>query len=322
MATKIREQPSHSKEALAERRNAAYKDLPWTAFFVSWIKAEEDPILKIFFKGNDMQEEVDNFCGGHRWLWNAHRVHFFDRVLRESVRGEIGYPENKRQPATQVVNLGAGLDTRSIRMAEIETPDGTKSEPRYFEVDREAITDYKKMCYDLEGYNYDNNVIIGGDYIASFDDVFHRFQERGLKRDEPTTIVWEGNTAYFPRPVTLQTIANVCKFFKDTTVYFAMDIVPTSVTNGNYRDVIKKELGLLSVLDQWDDMGLPRPVGYDDVETDIVKPVNVMLAAEGINGKVCLVSNEPLKDYANLDIDPDISDDANLYRMVNLIYQV
>eukprot|EP00127_Corallochytrium_limacisporum_P006787 Clim_evm2s236 gene=Clim_evmTU2s236 len=292
LANKLPE-PSTSTSALSERRDAAYKELPWTAFFVSWIKAIEDPIHKIFFKGNDMQEE----------------------------QNRNGLDKTGFMPATQVITLGSGLDTRSIRMAEIETPNGMKVRPRFFEVDREAILEYKKMCYDIEGYNYENDVIISGDYVDDFDGVFSRFEERGLKRDKPTTIVWEGNVMYLSPADVHQTIVKICKFFKSTNVYFAVDIMPTTWADERVAGVIKHELGLLHLLYELRRLGYPIYNGYDDVEGEMVKPANGMLPAADVKGTLVYVSNEPCKQYADPQDYPDVSEDCLQYRMINFIYQ-
>eukprot|EP00127_Corallochytrium_limacisporum_P006010 Clim_evm87s215 gene=Clim_evmTU87s215 len=320
LANKLPE-PNNSTSSLSERRDAAYKDLPWTAFFVSWIKAIEDPIHKIFFKDNDMQEEQNRVFGGHALTWPAHRVHFFDRIVRDSVRAENGLDKTGLMPATQVITLGSGLDTRSIRMAEIETPNGMKVKPRYFEVDREAILEYKKMCYGIEGYDYENDIIISGDYVDDFDGVFNKFEASGLKRDEPTTIVWEGNVMYLSPADVHQTIVRICNFFKSTNVYFAVDIMPTTWADDRVADVINHEFGLVHFIHELRRIGYPLHNGYDDVEGELVKPANDMLPAADVKGTLVYVSNEPCKQYADPQEYPDVSDDCLQYRMINFIYQ-
>eukprot|EP00127_Corallochytrium_limacisporum_P002568 Clim_evm4s134 gene=Clim_evmTU4s134 len=309
-----------TRKALAERREAAYKDLPWTAFFVSWIKSTEDPIHKIFFKDNDMREDAERVCGGHVHIWPTLRGHFFDKIVRDSVGGENGLHDKGYKVATQIVNLGAGLDTRSIRMAEIQTKNGVKA-PRYFEVDREVIADYKTMCYDLEGYNHDNCVITGGDYVTGFDDIFRHFENNGLQRDTPTVVIWEGNINYLTTADLHQTIVRLCKFFQNTTLYIAFDCAPPHMTDGRHREFVKEELALVCLLDKWHELGLPPLANYIDVEEEIVNPPRKMFSAEGINGTLTFVSNEPVKQYADPSKYPDVNNDANLYRMISLIYE-
>eukprot|EP00127_Corallochytrium_limacisporum_P004799 Clim_evm4s179 gene=Clim_evmTU4s179 len=308
---------SDTESTLAERRDAAYKDLPWTAFFVSWTKAIEDPIQKIFFKDNDVQDEMDRACGGYPLLWPLHRVHFFDRIARQSVNGEICVGK----PTNQIVTLGSGLDTRSVRMAEVEASDGSRSRPRYYEIDREAIVEYKKMCYDLEGYNYENNAMVSGDYIAEFDQVFRILEERGLRRNEPVTIIWEGNLGYLDSSDVLRTILRICRFFENTTVYFAIDVIPTAWCNERRGEFLQEELGMLHILEELLRLGIPMFNGYDDIETEIITPINDMLSVEGVKGTLVLVSNESCTKYANPQLYPNTSKDTDHYRMIHFRYQ-
>eukprot|EP00127_Corallochytrium_limacisporum_P000220 Clim_evm37s7 gene=Clim_evmTU37s7 len=321
--TMVKPQPSQFKESLASRKDEAYQNIPWTAFYASYLKAPEDPFVRCLFNPEDLHNEIfNNLCGGHYHAWPMYRVHFYDRIMKQSVSGRLGHHSGKGyRPVTQMVTLGAGLDTRSVRTP---TVPGRRGEPvalRFYETDCENLLNYKQLCFQHEGYSTDRLVCVPGNYVTEFDKIFARFEEQGLKRDQPTMVTWEGNIMYNPHNDVLKTVVNVCDFFRDTALYFAYDSLPSAMIadpSGTWRE----EVGLAHVMEKITEMGCPFVNGLDDHHKEVVEPVNKMLEEAGIPGTIALISDESCMTYADPVHHPDVNDDAHKYRMVNIIYDL
>ena len=147
-------------------------------------------------------------------LWIAIRTAFLDRAI-----------EKLMPRATQVVLLGAGLDTRAARLP--------RPGVRYFEVDAPASQRWKlERVGSLPGYPLEAAT------YASCDFEHHDFVERlasvGFDPDAPAVFVWEGVTYYLTEPAvraTLRRIAEACH--PETTVLF--DFVRRDIVNGELR---------------------------------------------------------------------------------------
>ncbi len=108
----------------------------------------------------------------------SYRTRFFDDALvAEFKRG-----------VKQVVVLGAGLDTRSLRLGGAGVT--------FYEVDCEAVLSYKQRQLADHGYAAEASVYVPGDYIR--DDVWALLKARGFDAGAETFFIWEGNTMYIP----------------------------------------------------------------------------------------------------------------------------
>jgi methyltransferase (TIGR00027 family) len=123
----------------------------------------------------------------------ALRTHLIDEALREALgRG-----------TRQVVLLGAGLDNRAARLAEL-------APLRVFEVDHPATLSYKEGRLARAGRSRPANVtVVRVDFER--DELDERVLEAGLAATEPSFWIWEGVTVYLTRAAIAATLAAVAR---------------------------------------------------------------------------------------------------------------
>ena len=88
----------------------------------------------------------------------------------------------------QVVILGAGLDTRAVRM---QAPG-----VRYFEIDDPATLKWKQTCYERESIGTSVTFIPGNYVTDGLIDVL--LNNNAFDFAVPTYFIWEGNVMYLP----------------------------------------------------------------------------------------------------------------------------
>lgn len=129
-------------------------------------------------------------------LWIAVRTAFIDRLVQRLI-GPCGF--------TQVVMLGAGLDTRSARLAAPGV--------RYFEVDHPATgAEKRRRTAALDGYPVDGATYVPCDFER--EDFLDGLVAAGFRTDAPAVVVWEGVCCYLTEPAvraTLHRIATGCE---------------------------------------------------------------------------------------------------------------
>jgi len=149
-------------------------------------------------EGEAIAKEVDAFLHD-RELWVAVRTAFIDEQL-------VGFK------GSQVVILGAGLDSRAARLA--------RAGVRFFEVDQPASQrDKLERIARIDDYPRDAATHVACDFEK--DDFLDRLTAAGFAADAPAFIVWEGVTPYLHEPAiraTLRRIAHGCH--PETTVIF------------------------------------------------------------------------------------------------------
>lgn len=87
----------------------------------------------------------------------------------------------------QVVLLGAGLDTRALRLG--------RPEVNFYEIDRREVLDYKRRQLEAHGYALRSR-LVACDYLR--DDLFAALDGAGFDADADSSFLWEGNTMYLP----------------------------------------------------------------------------------------------------------------------------
>lgn len=125
-------------------------------------------------------------------LWIAVRTATLDNEIRQVTRAPLGF--------TQVVILGAGLDTRAARLHQ---PGVT-----YFEVDHPATQrDKRNRLRKLAGYPLSAATFVACDF--EHDDFLDALVAAGFRATAPAIFVWEGVTMYLPEPVVRSTVRRV-----------------------------------------------------------------------------------------------------------------
>jgi methyltransferase (TIGR00027 family) len=156
-----------------------------TAFVVAEYRAEEnyaiaplyrDDVVGIFLSSASRHAAAQAAAGfPHVRELVKLRTRYFDDMLTRQIS----------QGCRQVVILGAGLDTRAIRLAAPGV--------RFFEIDDASTMTLKRYCLSQHGLGGDV-ALIGGNYVT--DGMLALLTAHGLDVDLPTFVIWEGNTMY------------------------------------------------------------------------------------------------------------------------------
>lgn len=117
------------------------------------------------------------------------RTRHIDGALLDAVRGGD----------RQVVNLGAGFDSRAYRFA------NELRDVRTFEVDYPPTQEYKKLrLKEMLGRIPSSVRFVPMDFRK--DDLLRQLKKSGYREDEPTFFIWEGVTYYLSEPLIRTTL--------------------------------------------------------------------------------------------------------------------
>ena len=173
-------------------------------------------------------------------LWVALRTRFIDDcVTRALDRG-----------VEQVVILGAGLDTRSARLA--------RSGVRFFEVDQPASQAEKcERLSRLEEYPLDSTTFVACDFEA--DDFLERLRNGGHDPTAPTVFVWEGVIYYLAEEAARSTLSRVAAEV-DPSALLVFDYLSTKMARSSPR-LRPEDRAMKGIVDE---LGEPMQFGIDD----------------------------------------------------------
>jgi methyltransferase (TIGR00027 family) len=180
---------------------------------------------------------------GHMDLWMGVRTAFLDGEVRAYTSAQGG-------AFSQVVILGAGLDSRAARLG--------KSGVRFFEVDHPSTQAYKQgRLRALAGYPVEAATYVPCDF--EHDDFLDQLAQAGFRKDSPALFIWEGVTYYLTEPAVRATLSRIAKGCAPaSTVVF--DYVMRKLVEGvRIQDRQKEMLKLLG------DIGEPFRFGVNDV---------------------------------------------------------
>lgn len=194
-----------------------------------------DPIANIFV-GPEMAAWVDRVTQSS--VSTRHLINYRTRYFDDYLAGEM------ERGVTQVVLLGAGLDTRSLRLGR---PGVT-----FFEIDRREVIDYKRQRLERFGY-FTPSVFVEADYIR--EDWLAALEARGFKPGEETYFIWEGNTMYIPAEAIssflIRLRARVARF------RISFDYVADGMIEGNAATQLVR---------QFETMGAKWVTGFADIQ--------------------------------------------------------
>jgi methyltransferase (TIGR00027 family) len=225
------------------------EDVSGTAFVVAEYRAEEnrevtpiyrDPVVGLFLSdaSRDAAERVASRFPPVKDMVKT-RTRYFDDMLESQIADDVG----------QVVILGAGLDTRAVRMKAAGV--------RYFEIDDPSTIELKRSCYANAGIDADM-ALIPGNYVA--DGLIDLLGANGFEFDVRTYVIWEGNVMYMPLASDKQTMLQLKRHVKRFRLSF--DYLTESV--------IRKTTGdesLTILVESFEAMGAPWLSGIDDIHS-------------------------------------------------------
>ena len=225
------------------------KDVSGTAFVVAEYRAEEnrevtpiyrDPVVGLFLSdaSRAASERVASRFPPVKDMVKT-RTRYFDDMLESEIADDV----------RQVVILGAGLDTRAVRMQSAGV--------RYFEIDDPLTIELKRDCYANARIDADVT-LIPGDYVA--DGLIELLDANGFEFDVPTYVIWEGNVMYMPLSSDKQTMRQLKRHVKRFRLSF--DYLSESVITKTTGDE-----GLTILVESFEAMGAPWLSGIDDIHS-------------------------------------------------------
>ncbi|MEY4483119.1 MAG: hypothetical protein RL693_571 [Verrucomicrobiota bacterium] len=166
------------------------------------------------------------------------RTRYFDDCLKSEMERGL----------KQVVLLGAGLDTRSLRLGNPAVS--------FYEIDQGEVLLYKRQCLEGNGYSVRSH-LIEGDYIQ--DDLLAMLESRGFRANEETYFIWEGNTMYIPGNAILSFLnrlkAGVPRF-RISFDYLSEQLIQQ---NTGFE-------GAVNLINGFAEMGAPWVTGFADIQ--------------------------------------------------------
>jgi methyltransferase (TIGR00027 family) len=221
-----------------------------TAFVVAEYRAEEnretaplyrDPVVELF-----LNEETRDAAGRMAVRFPPVkdmvkiRTKYFDDTLAKHLRMQF----------RQVVILGAGLDTRAVRM---QAPG-----VRYFEIDDPATLKWKQTCYERESIGT-NVTFIPGNYVTDgLIDVL--LNNNAFDFAVPTYFIWEGNVMYLPLDEVKQVLRDLTRHLKRFRV--SCDYMAEAVISKTTGDA-----GITTLVESFAAMGAPWVSGIRDIRS-------------------------------------------------------
>lgn len=150
----------------------------------------------------------------HMELWIAVRTAFIDEQLLHCHRSE---------GISQVVVLGAGLDTRAARLA--------REGLCFFEVDHPATqADKRQRLAQLERYPAGAMSLVPCDF-ESDENPIEALVTAGLDPNVPTFVIWEGVTPYLSEGAVLATASRIARGLHERSLV-AFDFVSKRLAEG------------------------------------------------------------------------------------------
>ncbi|HEY5933645.1 MAG TPA: class I SAM-dependent methyltransferase [Kofleriaceae bacterium] len=189
--------------------------------------------------GAEIASELDR-RGASMERWFAVRTTYLDRLVGQAI---------DRLPASQIVILGAGYDTRAARLA--------RPGVRFFEVDHPATqTAKRERLARLPGYP-DAATYVSCDFER--EDPIDRLTASGFERAQPTFVIWEGVVMYLTETSIRRTLSRLATGL-DPRSALAFDFVGGKLGTG---------LGLSPADEQRrsyvGELGEPLVFGTDDI---------------------------------------------------------
>jgi methyltransferase (TIGR00027 family) len=142
-----------------------------------------------FLRTSPFRDDPERARHNPNYFWVNARTHHFDALLVDALS----------TGATQVVNLGAGFDSRAYRFRE------RFPQARFFELDLPATIAAKRdRVVKIFGAVPDRVVLVATDFTTRPLDAVLR--DAGHDRTQRTFFIWEGVTPYLPEAANVSTL--------------------------------------------------------------------------------------------------------------------
>ncbi len=177
----------------------------------------DDPFARVLAGPGGFEDAARYELGfPHIELFVALRTALFDQETRRWL--SRGF--------TQVVLLGAGLDTRAARFGQRGV--------RFFEVDHpKTQADKLARLAALPGYPFENAAYVPCDFAEN--DFVERLDSSGFRADIPSLLIWEGVTYYLEEPAVRATLRRIAEKLHPGSVLL-FDHVGKRMGRGDVRE--------------------------------------------------------------------------------------
>lgn len=164
----------------------------------------------------------------------GYRTRYFDDWLAAELKRGVG----------QVVLLGAGLDTRAIRLGQASAI--------FFEIDQADVLGFKQAQLERHGYTA-RSQFVAADYVR--DNWLDRLERCGLDPARETAFIWEGNTMYLPAAAIEALLTEL------------RQRIPRARISFDYlsAELIARVAGADQLLDGFANIGAPWVTGFDGI---------------------------------------------------------
>jgi len=172
-----------------------------------------------------------------------------ERFMRDALSVSV-----KHDGARQVLILGSGYDTRAVRKKKYSD----NYQVRFFEVDKANVLAYKKEVFEAH-YTDPNAKYIPMDYVQ--ENMIGILKNAGIDFNQPTHVIWEGNTMYLKKPDALKVLKQLATHIKKLSISF--DYLHPEVLSG---ELSTEETS--SMLTEFEDVGAKMVNGFspDEIE--------------------------------------------------------
>jgi methyltransferase (TIGR00027 family) len=182
------------------------------------------------------------------------RTQYFDEVLLQEIRGGV----------QQVVILGAGFDSRSLRFS-----DALRA-VRVFEVDMPEVLALRAERLFEERPMPSSAIAVPIDF--EHQDAAAALRERGFSSDAVTLFLWEGVTYYLPEDAVKAILHIVAHSGRGSSILF--DYVTRSFVDGDHSGY-----GTRRLADAWRRLGNVNRFGVDDVVA-FTRPIGLKVRSD------------------------------------------
>ncbi len=173
-------------------------------------------------------------------LWVALRTRYLDDCVTRALDRGIA----------QVAILGAGLDTRAVRLG--------RSGVRFFEVDQPASqADKRERVSKFEGYPLDAATFVPCDFER--DDFVQRLADAGFDRRAPACLVWEGVVYYLAEDAARSTLGRVASALEPRSLLI-FDYLNSHMAKSSPR-LRDEDRAMKDIIEE---LGEPMQFGIDD----------------------------------------------------------
>jgi methyltransferase (TIGR00027 family) len=199
---------------------AEIKNVTGTAFIVAEFRADENSAAEPLFRDEIVSLFLDDATkkAADGFLTVFPPIKQMIKVRTRYLDDRLD--EQLRQGFRQVVVLGSGFDTRSIRKQTAGV--------NYFEIDDPGTLNFKKARLEANNIRAGTNYI-SGDYVS--DDLNTLLESGEFDFSLPAHFIWEGNTMYLTADSVRQVMINIAKRVERVTLafdYMAPEVIAKS----------------------------------------------------------------------------------------------